>query len=63
MMSRATAQPPSRNRRESASARVFSSVKSMMKKSGPGRTTALPCDSMARSPRPTSKAKPVAGQS
>ena len=37
MMSRATAAPASRRRRESASARVFSGVKSMTKKSGPGQ--------------------------
>src|SRR3970040_1270022 len=37
MMSRATAAPRSRSRRESERATVFSGVKSMMKKSGPAR--------------------------
>src|SRR2546421_21912 len=41
MMSRATEAPRSRSRRASDSAAVFSGVKSMMKKSGPGSSTGI----------------------
>ena len=63
MMSRATDAPRSRSRRASESAAVFSRVKSMMKKSGPGSSTVTRCVSMMASARATSKANPTAGQS